>query len=220
MIVILDANIFIAKTHNLASYKKIITTPSVIAELKDLDTILYATIHNFNIEIENPTKDFVEIVKQLNEDKNLLLSPADIDIVALTLQYASEKFNTWITNDTIYKCLSNDFGVKQALKHLGIDNEVQEKIWKFRCYCCYKIYNSKLDFCTACGYKTITRVSVRIENGKEIVNIKKGFVVKDKELIDKNGVVIKSEDQREYYWLKSDKRKAEKKAQRVLNSFL
>ncbi|KAM0677612.1 hypothetical protein BDAP_001757 [Binucleata daphniae] len=220
MYVILDANIFISKTHNLANYSKIITTQSVINELKDINTVLYTELYQYNIEIVKPEKKYIEIVQKLNVEKNLLLSIADVDIVALTLQYTSEKYNTWISKETQYKCISNDFGVKQALKHLGIDNEVQDKIWKFRCYCCYKIYDENMDFCKACGYKTITRVSMRIENGKEVPNIKKNYVVIDKEMKDKNGVAIKSEDQREYSRMKSDKKKTEKKAEKVLSNLL
>ncbi|KAM0673491.1 20S-pre-rRNA D-site endonuclease nob1 [Gurleya vavrai] len=216
MIGVLDANIFINKKINLLKYTKIITTPSIIAELKDNYTTMYFFIHSFNIETQDPLPFFIKKVCLINEEKNLMLSNADIEFVALSLQLTENKFNTWLCKESNYEILSDDNGVKQALKMLGVGMEIKEKVWKFRCYGCFKIFEKQIDFCSACGYNTITRVSIREENGVEKVNFKKGFVSRDKILKDKNGNEIKSEDQKEYAFFRKDKIRSQKKTQAAI----
>ncbi|KAM0687459.1 hypothetical protein COBT_001298 [Conglomerata obtusa] len=216
MIAIVDANIFIKKTLTLSQYTKLVTTPMIINELKDNHTVTYLSIIAFNLDIQEPLPSFVKTVAILNHEKNLLLSNADVELVALALQLSQNKFNTWLTRELNITCLSDDNGVKHALKMLGFGVDIKEKVWKFRCYACSKIYEKQVDFCRACGYNTITRVSVREENGKEVINVKKGYVIKHKEIKDKNGVIIKSEDQKEYTRMKKEQFKSQKKLQNSL----
>jgi hypothetical protein len=85
-----------------------------------------------------------------------------------------------------------------------------------RCYTCFCIYDKELDFCRRCGYNTITRVSVSIGADGYKVHLKKNYNYKTREIRDKNGKAIKSEDQREYLLLKRERRRDEKNYKKLI----
>ena len=200
MIAIVDTNYFIAKKVTPEKFTKIIIPQSVFAEIKDEETRIYYSFKNYNLEISNPEEKTRQIVQKINHERNLALSHADIDVVALMLEHSDKKFNTWLSKDKYedYICLSDDNGIKQALNILELADGIKEKKWKYKCHTCEASYDEKRDFCRKCGYNTITRMSY-YENGNELVfNYKNGYVPKFRDIKDKKGNKIISEDQKEY----------------------
>lgn len=106
-----------------------------------------------------------------------------------------------------------DNGVKNALNLFGLlnDTNYQDKVFKLRCYSCNKMYDHHVDFCSSCGYNTITRVSVIIEDGKEKILLKNNYVYrKKKPLKDRKGVELIAADQKEYIEYLNTKKRQEK----------
>ena len=67
-----------------------------------------------------------------------------------------------------------------------------------RCYACYMMYDEEMDFCTNCGYSTITRVAVMDEGNKERILLRKNYIPRRKVIKDSRGKEIISGGQREY----------------------
>lgn len=220
MIAILDTNIFINRKVT-TNFSKLIITSYVLSEIKDEETRNYYQLQSYNIETRNPANFYIEIVSKLNQDKNLLLSIADISVVALTLEMHEERFNKWISREEEeIVCLTEDNGIKQALGCLNLVDSGVEKKWKFRCSTCFVLYDNNRDFCKECGYATVTRVSYHEVDGNVIVHLKKGYKNKEKLLKDRKGNRILSEDQKEYKMYLRDKRKEEKEYIKLMNKNL
>lgn len=217
MIAILDTNIFInRKVTN--EYSKILITNYVLAEIKDEETRNYYKLQSYNIEIKNPSDFYTDIVTKLNKEKNLLLSLADISVVALTLEMHEERFNKWISKEQEgVVCLSEDNGIKQALGCLDLTPSNGEKMWKFRCSTCFILYDENRDFCGECGYATVTRVSYHEVDGNIHIHLKKGYKNKEKIIKDRKGNRILGEDQKEYKTYLRDKERMEKEYKKLMS---
>lgn len=209
MIGVLDTSYLINNKIIPSNITKLYTTDSVISEFKHIKSL--ELLNNLNIPIEKTfiENSYIKIVNGINFEKNLKLSIPDIEIVALTLQL-SENNTFWITKENIEKvddnkiiCLTEDNGMKMALKLLGLsflrDNSFNLRIYKYRCFACFKMYDEVKIFCKNCGHSTVTRISLRRnENGKYVCNFKKNYKYKENVLKDKKGKLIQSQDDRRY----------------------
>lgn len=205
MYAVIDTNIIIDREIEKFDFEKGFITQSILEEIKTDDLRQYLEIYMYKIEVKEPNEKYVEKVRQLQKEKNLLLSQADIDIVALTLEikeyFIEKKFDEWLTKENIrndVKCLTKDNGILNCLKILSQGSEGQSRDFMFRCGCCFTLFNEKLDFCKKCASNMISRVSVRRENGKIKVFLKKNFIYKKKIFKDKYGNILRSADQKEY----------------------
>lgn len=199
-IAVLDAAIFINKEYITAN--KHITTQAVFDEIKDRESLDFLQSHFMDLTIRNPSEKYISKVQAKCTEMNSNMSLNDIGLVALTLELSEELSMEWITLDNYkmtIRCHTHDNGVKSLLKafYLG-EYSLNERIYKYRCFTCFKIYEEPKDFCRSCGYKTITRVAIRKEGDKEIVCLKKDYVQKEKSIKDKNGKEIICEDTTEY----------------------
>jgi rRNA maturation endonuclease Nob1 len=223
MIAVIDASIFIKNKLHEYKFEVGYTPKSVFDELRDENTRSYLSIHQFQVEVLDPSDIFLNVVRKLNHEKNLLLSSADIDIVALTLQLGEKYSQEWITKENVNSiqqvvCLSEDNGVIAALKHLSLhaSRDVEEREWKIRCFTCHAIYDTVLHFCKKCGYNTLTRVRVSKTADGYKLHLKKNYNYKVKNIKDRNGEVIRSGDQKEYSLYLMDKKRDEKKLQKLM----
>jgi RNA-binding protein NOB1 len=215
MIFILDTNYFISREipTNYNSNDTIYTTSSVDLELKDKQSIDYRQIYSFLIIVKEPSEKYIQMVKEKIKNSLIFLSSTDIDVVALTLEISEEISNQWIDPNNIdeleiVKCLTKDNGMRNALSLLGLLNDqlYKDKKFKMRCFACFKIFDTKIDFCPSCGYSTITRVTVIDTDEGEKVMLSKNYNPKAKEL-KVHGIKILSEDQKEYaQYLKRNER--------------
>ncbi|ELA48215.1 hypothetical protein VCUG_00256 [Vavraia culicis subsp. floridensis] len=207
MIAVIDTNIIIQRKLSEYEFEKGFITPAVLVEVRGEDLNNYLDLYTHKIELVQPDELYLEKVYGLQKEKNLLLSKADMEVVALTLQlnesFERERLNGWITRENInerVECLSLDNGVQQCLRLFKRTDggAVDERNFMFRCVSCFTLFDNKLDFCKRCASHLISRVSVKKENGKIKVFLKKGFRLKKPLLKDKYGNLLRSEDQNAY----------------------
>lgn len=218
MKVVLDANYIINKEIPTQKITEAFIPNSVFNEIKDKNSQDYLSLFSFMITPRDPQAKYIAMVSSKIKDSLLYLSETDKEVVALTLELIDEQNSTWIGIDNIkdiqkIECLSKDNGVRNALNLFGSlnDDMYANKVFKLRCYSCYTMYDTHVDFCKNCGYNTITRVSVIQENGVDKILLKKNYTYKSKTLKDKDGNLILAEDQKEYIRYLKDKQKEEKK---------
>ncbi|KAI5175609.1 hypothetical protein PAEPH01_2177 [Pancytospora epiphaga] len=178
---------------------------SVRDELKDKLTDEYYNLYSFKITIQNPNEMYVEEVKKAIASKHLLLSDADIDVVALMLELSDNEDSKWISAENIGEtstlcCLTKDNGIKQALLIFGLygDPEFCNRRFKLRCFSCFALFDDEVDFCKKCGHNTITRVTIVGEGDNERILFSKNFRFKPRILKNSKGEVISSGDTRKY----------------------
>lgn len=221
MIAILDTNSIINREIPMEGLKAAYITPSVDMELKDKQSIDYRQTYSFLITIRQPTEKYVKTVEDKIKGSLLFLSKTDIELVALTLEISEECNDQWIDISNIdsvetVRCFTRDNGMKNALSMFGLLNDpiFKEKKFKLRCYGCFKLFDTEVDFCNNCGYSTITRVTVIDTEEGEKVMLSKNYKPRAKEL-KFDGIPIISADQKEY---KAYLKKNEKIAKNQLKS--
>lgn len=205
MYAVIDTNIIINRQLDDYKFERGFITPSVLKEITIAETRNYFDLYTFKIEVKEPCEKYVLKVEKLQKEKNLLLSKADVDIVALTLEIKDnlnkEMFDKWITKENIKNqilCITKDNGVLQCLNYFNQQTNIQNRNYLFRCSSCFSLYESKLDFCKKCASNLISRVSFKNKNGKIFVFLKKGYIRNNKVLKDKYGNILRSADQKEY----------------------
>lgn len=216
MIAIADTNTFIKREIDQSKYSAIYVPTLVNKEILDTNTReYYSSI--YNIEVRDPLLEHIQVAARVAEANNLLLSRPDIHVLALFIEL-QQQFNVWLSKDDGIECLTKDNGILEALTILGFAGGVREKKWVFRCFTCFAVYDKSTEFCR-CGYNTVTRVSCRVEEGETVLNLKKGYKYKSKELLGKNGKRITSPDQKEYTQMIREQRKEEKKLNKMMEFF-
>lgn len=167
---VVDTNYFINRQLLEMDITTIYLTPSVEIEIKDRMTQEYQQMLNYKIEIRRPAGN----TEWISEER-----AQDVETV---------------------RCLTNDNGIKAALRKLELDVETtfENRRYRMRCYACYMMYDEEMDFCTNCGYSTITRVTVMDEGNKERILLRKNYIPRRKVIKDSRGKEIISGGQREY----------------------
>lgn len=205
MRVVIDTSYFIDRDIPFKNITVGYIPESVERELKDTQTCDYYKLHDFTISVRNPKETYVAEVKEAVQNKHFSISEADVDVVALMLELSDELNSEWIGKESLMDveqlvCLTKDNGIRSALSLFDLydDPHFLVKKYKLRCFGCYEIYEKDVDFCRKCGHNTIARVSVVGEGENERVLLSKHFKYRPKVLKDDKGVVIRSEDQKEY----------------------
>lgn len=214
MKIVLDANNIFQREIPTEAKDEIYLTTGVYKEIKDKNALDYLNSHLFHIIIRDPKDEYIAQVSKAVKSSLLYLSEVDIGVVALSLELSEELADEWISPenlkaDRIVKCESKDNGILNALNKLGLLNDLKyiEKKFKLRCYGCYEMYDSHVDFCKNCGYNTITRVTVIDTEEGEKVLLKKDYKPKNKVLKGPDGIEIISADQKEYLKLLKQREK-------------
>lgn len=213
MIAILDTNYIFSREIPTEGFTAAYITPSVDMEVKDQRSFDYLQLYSFRLTVRAPSEKYVNIVKDKIKNAMLYLSETDIEVVALTLEISEELSAQWIDQDNIdsldsVRCLTKDNGMRNALSAFGLLNDslYKEKKFKLRCYACFQLYDTEVDFCSSCGYSTITRVTVIDTEEGEKVMLSKNYIPKPK-LMKIKGVDVVAADQKEYQtYLKRNER--------------
>lgn len=222
MIAVIDANVFISGKLDYYKYDTGYTTSAVWKEIKDAGARRAAEINSYRIQIKDPSPVFVKEVVEFLRGKHLLLSEADVSIVALSIELKSQSFDVWITpnetKDSII-CLTEDNALLQALSHFDIlsNKYTQQRTYKIRCYACFALYDDYMDFCKKCGYQTLTRVSVTQDGDNIKLHLKKNFKPRNR-VLKVNGRIVMSADQKEYKIYQKDQKKKKKQLERALSN--
>ncbi|KAL6121325.1 nob1 [Nucleospora cyclopteri] len=219
VIAVYDTNVFINREAGEVKITKGYVTTPVYEEIKDNKSVEYLQLNMINIEVRDARDEFIKRVNEIICGKNTLLSTADISVVALMLELHEEKFKTWIGPENAglqeeIVCITKDNGIRNVLAMLDLIETSATRIFKYRCYACCKLYEKDVDFCRECGYSTITRVSVIVEDGKERICLKRNYNAVPKQHKTNKGVIILSEDVPEYSKYRREKNRREKDKKR------
>lgn len=174
-------------------------------ELRDRHTQEFRDFCAFKLTVRDPKERYVAEVNDAVRDKHYGISAPDVDVAALMLELSDAMSDTWIDPSNVDSvetlcCLTKDNGIKSALALFGLydDPAFLAKTYRLRCFGCYAVYDREVDFCRKCGYDTITRVTVVGEGSAERMMFSKNFRYRPRVLRDRSGVVIRTEDQKEY----------------------
>lgn len=217
MVRVLDANNIIHREIPAEGCEAMYTTSSVVGEIRDPDSKCYLESNIFRITVRDPKDEYIHQVRATIESALLYLSDTDIDVVALTLELSEHFCDEWVSTENLNSdrtvvCNTRDNGMRNALNRLGLleAGQYMEKKFKLRCYACSTMYDKHVDFCSVCGYNTITRVTVVETDEGEKVMLKKNYVSRVKTLKGDNGVDIIAADQKEYIRLVKQRERAAK----------
>lgn len=92
-IAVLDANAFISMSsiNNLASNTRLVTTPDVLLELKDLKTKEFVESFPFEIEVVDPDEKVLLLVKEFAKKTGDIASLSLVDMELIAVTYALYK---------------------------------------------------------------------------------------------------------------------------------
>ena len=159
MIYIADSSLFIIRKRLEGS---IITTPSVVEELRDERA--HTTMELMNVRVEPPLEGFKKEVRAkagVTKDSEEL-SGTDIDLLAKALEYSRREETILVTDD---------FAVQNTAIHLGIrvvpagQRTIKDVLlWEKQCIGCKRRFPLG-DVCPVCGSPMKKRRKSRIEIG-------------------------------------------------------
>lgn len=96
---------------------RIVSTPSVIREVKDAESTsrLETALSIRRVEVEQPLPEYIEKAKKVSKNAKILekLSQADIEVVALAIEYRDRGAKPIVFTD--------DYDVQKVLSILGIE---------------------------------------------------------------------------------------------------
>ncbi|KAI5189555.1 hypothetical protein NECID01_0578 [Nematocida sp. AWRm77] len=226
-IAVIDASVIINGTIRNVQYNQGYMPECVMEEVKcalGKERLLHQT---HRIEVRNPEEKYIDQAQAKAQELGYTcLSRQDISLAALALELSEEipsVYSSWITPDAQPAhqviCATSDMALKVLLVHLGVCTHDEfagdDRKYLQRCYTCGKVFTgaAKQDFCTHCGYTTITRVSYTTEDNKINLFLKKEFKHKERHITFK-GKEIRGQDQKEYKWYRATQNRKEREEQK------
>jgi UPF0271 protein len=166
MILVLDTSAFFAGLEPLALRKRAYTVPEVMEELKEEYRQLKARLAQESglLEVRTPQEKYMQLVKKAATQTGdvALLSRADMAVLALALEFASQGEKVTIVTD--------DYAVQNVAKFLKLrfspvmEQGIRRRFrWYKRCVGCGRRYSASYasDTCEVCGAKVKARVKRR-----------------------------------------------------------
>ncbi len=151
-IYVLDAGVFINGMSYLFQDKLSITTPFIEEEIKSSQAKM--DFYRFSLQDLNivmPSKESMERAKKILNRTNHKLSPADLSLLALCIEYKNKnKEVVLVTDDYSLQDVASSYGIK-------VEGIVKEKTkeryrWKRICPACNR--ENSYAICEVCGTKT------------------------------------------------------------------
>lgn len=127
VVYIFDTAAFLAALQLHIYVGEIVTTPSVVQEVKDSESMskLEIALIIERFRVESPDHKYMEKVKNIAKSLKLLdkLSQADIEVMALAFQYKDKEFEPVVfTDDYDVQSILKFIGIKfKPVKNIGID---------------------------------------------------------------------------------------------------
>ncbi len=142
---IADSSLFIVRKRLEGS---VITTPSVVEELRDENA--RTTMELMNVRVEPPLETFKkEVISKAGITKDSEeLSKADIDILAKALEYSKREETTLVTDDFAMQNTAIQLGIKVI--PAGQRKIKDVLIWEKQCIGCKRRFPEG-DTCPVCG---------------------------------------------------------------------
>ncbi|MEM1645749.1 MAG: hypothetical protein QXL96_07780 [Ignisphaera sp.] len=117
IICIFDTAAFLSSLQLYIYVGDIVTTPSVVQEVKDSESAsrLEIALSIGRFKVETPPPEYVEKAKNIAKNMRVLdkLSQTDIDVLALALRCRDQGFKPVVFTD--------DYDIQKILKNLGIE---------------------------------------------------------------------------------------------------
>jgi UPF0271 protein len=157
MLYIADSSLFIIRKRLEGS---IVTTPSVVEELRDENS--RTTMELMNVRVEPPLESFKKEVRTkagITKD-NEELSGTDIDILAKALEYSGREETILVTDDFAVQNTAIQLGIK--VMPAGQRKIKDVLIWEKQCIGCKRRFPEG-DVCPVCGSPLKKRRKSRIE---------------------------------------------------------
>ncbi|OAG31977.1 RNA-binding protein NOB1 [Nematocida displodere] len=220
-VAVIDASALIQGLLEVVEFDQGYIPESVFAEVKCELGRERLERYSYKLEVRNPKEAHIATAQKKAEELGFTgLSKQDLDLAALSLELIEElptAISSWmgpkdtsIENEVV--CITSDGALKHVLLLLGVSLHdgftADEKKYVQRCYTCQKIYKGsrKIDFCSLCGYGTITKVTCTEDNNGTHLHFKKDFINRPQTITFK-GKPIRSSDQKEYKWYRQTKNK-------------
>ena len=152
---VLDTCAFLSQKHPDG---KLITIPQIELEIQNKQSLQYfLNIKEIGLEIREPSRKNVEIIKLNAEKTGDLDILSDIDQKILAIAYE--------TKSTI---VSDDFAIQNVALYMNIEyiscsgKTIKElRKWKYKCSACNFVSNNKNSECITCGSKDIFRIKAK-----------------------------------------------------------
>ena len=152
---VLDTCAFLSQKHPDG---KLITIPQIELEIQNKQSLQYfLNIKEIGLEIREPSRKNLEIIKLNAEKTGDLDVLSDIDQKILAIAYE--------TKSTI---VSDDFAIQNVALYMNIEyiscsgKTIKElRKWKYKCSACNFISNNKNSECITCGSKDIFRIKAK-----------------------------------------------------------
>ncbi|HEC89888.1 MAG TPA: nucleic acid-binding protein, partial [Thermoplasmatales archaeon] len=134
--------------------REMYTTPLVAAEFSPGGRFyrMFQFLLEAGLKIKKPSKDMIEIIRRKITETGDRLSEADIELLALALEFKGEDISVTI--------LTDDYGIQNTADELdiayqGIEQRgITKKFkWIWRCQGCGKVFMEKFTVCPVCGSK-------------------------------------------------------------------
>ena len=152
---ILDTCAFLSQKHPDG---KLITIPQIELEIQNKQSLQYfLNIKEIGLEIREPSRKNLEIIKLNAEKTGDLDVLSDIDQKILAIAYE--------TKSTI---VSDDFAIQNValymnIKYISCSGKTIKELrkWKYKCSACNFVSNNKNSECITCGSKDIFRIKAK-----------------------------------------------------------
>ncbi|MDG1544026.1 MAG: hypothetical protein P8R34_03515 [archaeon] len=152
---VLDTCAFLSQKHPDG---KLITIPQIELEIQNKQSLQYfLNIKEIGLEIREPSRKNLEIIKLNAEKTGDLDVLSDIDQKILAIAYE--------TKSTI---VSDDFAIQNVALYMNIEyiscsgKTIKElRKWKYKCSACNFVSNNKNSECITCGSKDIFRIKAK-----------------------------------------------------------
>ena len=152
---VLDTCAFLSQKHPDG---KLITIPQIELEIQNKQSLQYfLNIKEIGLEIREPSRKNLEIIKLNAEKTGDLDVLSDIDQKILAIAYE--------TKSTI---VSDDFAIQNVALYMNIEyiscsgKTIKElRKWKYKCSACNFVSNNRNSECITCGSKDIFRIKAK-----------------------------------------------------------
>ena len=152
---VLDTCAFLSQKHPDG---KLITVPQIELEIQNKQSLQYfSNIKEIGLEIREPSKKNLELIKSNAEKTGDLDVLSDTDQKILAIAYE--------TKSTI---VSDDFAIQNVALYMNLEyiscsgKTIKElRKWKYKCSACNFVSTNKNSECITCGSKDIFRIKIK-----------------------------------------------------------
>ncbi|AGK61651.1 putative nucleic acid-binding protein, consists of a PIN domain and a Zn-ribbon module [Archaeoglobus sulfaticallidus PM70-1] len=130
-------------------YKKMVTVPEVVEEVKDSNSSSYLSI--IDLEVIEPDRKYIKNIERVARKTGDIyrLSETDIKLLALASELSEKEEVVLVTDDYSIQNVARKIGFKtDSIIQKGISSEYK---WVRKCRGCKRVIKDDVDRCPVCG---------------------------------------------------------------------